>query len=353
MAPAVVPARELRGNVMNWVKWRAAAVVSAVTAAVAGTAAVSAAPASAAPVREAVGYRVTDLGTLPGAPDSTATGVNDRGDVVGRSGDHAVLWRNGRTVDLGTLGGSFSTAVDVNERGDVVGFSQVAGGADHAFVWRGGRLIDLSPLPGFSSSYATAVNDRGSVVGYSTGDGGMAAVMWRPDGTAVDLTAQTGLHEVNDLDNAGRLVGSVTPDGMNGYPALWYRGRTTVLSDRSGTASAINDRGGITGYFVSGVGNSFVWRGGRLTEIPLLPDLPAASLMQAQGINNRGQVVGFGGLDGFVWDSDTGTLSTLPGLIGFGPAAYDINDRGQIAGSAGTSPENLEPHAVLLSPKQH
>jgi uncharacterized membrane protein len=227
------------------------------------------------------------------------------------------------------------------------------GASDHAFIWRSGRLIDLSPLPGFSSSYATAVNDRGDVVGYNAGDGGISAVLWRPDGTVVDLTAETGLHEVTDLDNAGRLVGSVMPDGMNGYPALWYRGRTTVLSDQSGTASAINDRGEITGYFFVGVGNSFVWRGGQVTEIPLLPEMPEASMMQAQGINNRGQVVGFGGFDGFVWDSDTGTLSTLPGLTRLGPAAYDINDRGQIVGSAGTSPENLEPHAVLLSPQHH
>jgi probable HAF family extracellular repeat protein len=336
------------------VKWRGVAVVSAVTAAVAGMAVLTSAPASAAPVPDAPAYRVTDLGTLPGAPDSTAMGVNNRGDVVGTSGARAVLWRNGTIVDLGTLGGSYSAAVDVNERGDVVGYSWVAGGAgDHAFLWRRGRLTDLSPLPGFSSSYATAVNDRGDVAGYSVGDGGINAVLWRRDGTAVDLTAATGLHEVTDLDNAGRLVGSVMPDGMNGYPALWYRGRLTVLSDTSGTASAINDRGEITGYFVVGLGHSFVWRRGRLTEIPLLPDMPPASMMQAQGINNRGQVVGFGGFDGFVWNSHTATLTTLPGLTRFGSAGYDINDRGQIAGSAGTSPENLESHAVLLSPRHH
>ena len=339
---------------MNSVKWRGAAVVSAITAAVAGMAAVTSAPAAAsAPARQAPAYRVMDLGTLPGAADSTAMGVNNRRDVVGQSGAHAVLWRNGRIVDLGTLGGGYSAAVDVSERGDVVGYSQVADGGDHAFIWRRGRLIDLSPLPGFSSSYATAVNDRGDVVGFSVGDGGIRAVLWRPNGTAVDLTAETGLHQVTDLDNAGRLVGSVTPDGMNGYPALWYRGRLTVLSDTSGTASAINDRGEITGYFVAGAGSSFVWRGGRLTEIPLLPDMPEASMMQAQGINNRGQVVGFGGFDGFVWDSATGTLSTLPGLTRLGSAAYDVNDRSQIVGSAGTSPENLEPHAVLLSPRHH
>ena len=74
--------------------------------------------------------------------------------------------------------------------------------------------------------------------------------------------------------------------------------------------------------------------------------------MQAQDINNRGQVVGSGGYGGFVWDSDTATLSRLPGLAA-GPAAYDINNRGQITGSAGTTPDNREPHAVLLTPKHH
>jgi len=153
-------------------------------------AAVTSAAASAAPVQETSAYRVTDLGTLAGAPDSTAMGVNDRGDVVGQSGSHAVLWRNGSIVDLGTLGGSYSAAVDINERGAVVDYSQMAEGAgDHAFIWRTGRLIDLSPLPGFSNSYATSVNDRGDVVGYSFVVCGISALLWLPDCPALGFTA--------------------------------------------------------------------------------------------------------------------------------------------------------------------
>ncbi len=191
-------------------------------------------------------YRVIDLGTLPGASDSTALAMNERGDVVGQSGGRAVLWRNGRIVDLGTPAGSFSSAVDINEHGDVVGYSLI-GGTYQAFLWRRGRLVDLRALPGDQWSIPNAINDRGEIVGYSN-EPTLRAELWRPDGTPVDLTAATGLLQVNDLDNSGRLVGEVAPAGMNTIPVLWSRGQTTVLTDRSGSASAMNDRGEVTGY---------------------------------------------------------------------------------------------------------
>jgi probable HAF family extracellular repeat protein len=52
---------------------------------------------------------ITDLGTLDqGKRSSTATSINERGEVVGRRDTavwgvyHAFLWRNGKMTDLGT-----------------------------------------------------------------------------------------------------------------------------------------------------------------------------------------------------------------------------------------------------------
>ena len=67
-------------------------------------------------------------------------------------------------TDLGTLGGSESSATAINDRGEVVGYSTRSGdGSLHAFRHSDGRMIDL--LPGPTPSFANDINNRGEVVG--------------------------------------------------------------------------------------------------------------------------------------------------------------------------------------------
>lgn len=130
-------------------------------------------------------------GTLPGR----YYGVNRRGIAVGEvfapafgrtaSGDpiaHAVRWEKGKTRDLGTLGGTTSSASAVNDRGQVVGVSSLKHDARrHAFLWESGRMDDLGTLPGDRSSAATGIDSRGRVVGWSRDDRGTShAVLWTP-----------------------------------------------------------------------------------------------------------------------------------------------------------------------------
>ena len=129
--------------------------------------------------------QIRELPPLAGDTTSAATAINDKGQVVGISGDcgtavgatsarEAVMWVNGRPRVLGNLGGvAWNTPMALNERGDVVGFSNVSkeSGATpnwRAFMWTKERGIqDLGALDGFPLSQALGINEKRQVVGTS------------------------------------------------------------------------------------------------------------------------------------------------------------------------------------------
>lgn len=76
------------------------------------------------------------------------------------------MWRNGKVIDLGSLGGSFGAPFHINDRDQVVGLSNLPGNATyHAFLWQKGMMSDLSPLAGNSFSAAYGMNDAARLSG--------------------------------------------------------------------------------------------------------------------------------------------------------------------------------------------
>ena len=127
--------------------------------------------------------RLKDLGTL-GGDNSVALWVDDSGDVVGYADvpnptgctdpdcvHHAVLWRNGSTTDLGSLGSDpCSRAISINSSGQIVGFSAAVCGAfpTHGLLWEdGGRAVDLNTLVDTDMAllFPLYINERGEIAG--------------------------------------------------------------------------------------------------------------------------------------------------------------------------------------------
>jgi probable HAF family extracellular repeat protein len=103
------------------------------------------------------------------AATQIAQAVNNSGQATGSlTNGHPFLYSNGKTIDLGTLGGTSGYGSAINSQGDVVGTAQTASSQSHAFLYSNGAMKDLGVLPGDLSSAAVSINNLGQVVGTSS-----------------------------------------------------------------------------------------------------------------------------------------------------------------------------------------
>jgi probable HAF family extracellular repeat protein len=288
------------------------------------------------------GWVYRDLGTLGGL-DTSAIGINERGQVVGNAGDPArsFLWEKGRMTPLGSLGGGWSAAYAINDRGQVVGGSETKSGKGHAFLWEKGRMKDLGTLPGDLFSNALAINERGEVIGVSFGDTepSQRAFLWQ-NGRMRSLGALPGMRWSTPvgINRSGQIVGqSLSADGKTSRLFLWQNGRMTHLGTPRGKscfAIAINDDGHVI-VSCSSPGRAYLWQKGKLTNLGTLPDPSGRQpddTTWAVAINDHGQVVGTSRLHAFLWQGGKmRDLGVARGYGGSSPSA--LNDLGDVAGN--------------------
>jgi probable HAF family extracellular repeat protein len=172
--------------------------------------------------------QVHRLPSFPGDRYSAAIGINNRGEAVGPSGTvcqasfaaarHAVLWRDGKAIDLGSLGGVTSNFPEnINDRGQAVGFSGLTGDKTaHAFFWQDGVMRDLGTLPGDVFSAAFGINDDAQVAGQSCdASGNCRGFLWQ-DGVMTDLNdlipAHSGLQVLSAVFGTGPEIAGIAYD---------------------------------------------------------------------------------------------------------------------------------------------
>jgi probable HAF family extracellular repeat protein len=181
----------------------------------------------------------------------------------------ALRWVGGIPIELGVHkdGRIAVQAFGVNDRGQVVGYLSPGGAASfaHAFIWEQGRFTDLGTLPGTNLSFANAVNERGQVVGqsYNTRAPGTARAFLWEDGVILDLGMAAPQHTLSDpraINKKGEIVGT---SGVKLTAVAW------------------------------------LWRDGAMRDLNTLiamddPARPFVQLVEASGINDRGEIIARG-----------------------------------------------------------
>ncbi len=213
-----------------------------------------------------------ELDRLSGAVDLFTTGINDAGQVVGTTEvadastgkltQLAIMWDSAghsNVISAPDEGRSWASAISssgvvawnwANEEQNGEVWQQVS----EAYIWNGQSSTKLSALSSTDLCSVSALNDHG----YAVGQSGNHAVMWKPDGSVVDL----GIGIAYDINNFGQIVGEI--DGHGGV--VWNStGSITYLADYSnGYLSrpiAINDNGQIAGdlLLVDGAPMAAMW----------------------------------------------------------------------------------------------
>lgn len=298
----------------------------------------------------------------------------------------AVAQASYKVTDLGTLNnGVIGCAMGLNNHGwteSMDGYLDSSG----SFIGRAamnldGLKFDLGTLGGLDSWINWGgINEQGEAVGLAetsvldpNGEDFCAfgtkltcrPFVWR-NGVMTALPTLGGNNgQASAINNRGQITGqaqttvadAACPPYQTAPPVIWQKGKVqqlpTVAGDSDGLALGINDQGqavGTTGScsapFINPL-HAVLWQNSTAIELPTL----GASNNQAIAINNQGQIVGqSGSSDGttfyaVLWQN--GSITNLGTLSGdFASMATGINNKGQVVGSTLDSNFNFS-HAFI------
>jgi probable HAF family extracellular repeat protein len=299
-----------------------------------------------------------DLGSLGGADINSATAFpvkNNRGLIVGISD----------TDENNPLGEAFSCwpfyAAGVPTRKICRGFR-----------WEQGVMTPLPPFAGGYNSYATGANNRGQVVGWA--ENGVhdsscntafqilqfRAALWEPNGEMRELpplpgdstSAATAINDKGQVVGISGACGVAVGDVSAAHAVIWENEVPTRIPDFGGhawnTPTAINNDGVVVGFSLPAAADgtrfyrAFVWTKENGTK--MLDQIPGDVRSAAFGINNDGTIVGLSRTPGallraVVWQDAEAQIKNLNDLSVSGSPYLliggDVNAGGEIAGFTG------------------
>ncbi|HUJ31646.1 MAG TPA: PEP-CTERM sorting domain-containing protein [Candidatus Acidoferrum sp.] len=244
----------------------------------------------------------------PGAVQSTASGVNNLGQVVGSYRDGAsgpelgFLYSNGQFTTINVPGSTATYANGINDLGDIVGSyitsTTLSGGVtvntSHGFLYDGSTYQTID-LPGASDTELRGINDNGEIVGEAVPPGPLEAFTYSNGAFQIIGPSDSQLTEAYGINNLGQVVGYYRGPGVGFDGFIDDNGTYQTLDFPGGFDTelfGINNNGDIVGYTVS-PGTDFEYSNGTYTEV----FGPTGENADVQGINDHGQTVGLYGID--------------------------------------------------------
>jgi probable HAF family extracellular repeat protein len=229
---------------------------------------------------------------FPRSPDSTAQGLNSRGDIVGLYGPNLPAYEGteqsyvleGNTFqELVYPGAPYTLGLGINRNRKIVGWYADSNGNAHAFL-RTGKDYSNIDHPGSDNTIASNINNTGVIIG---------TYYQNASGIIHGFVLKKGVYVTID------------PDG-------------STFTEPVG----INSNGAIVGFWIdqNQLSHGFVYQDNEFTTI----DYPGADNTLLSGINDQGQMVGDYGDDiivgqhdwptpnAFFLDHGTFTLIQLP-----------------------------------------
>jgi probable HAF family extracellular repeat protein len=258
----------------------------------------------------AADYRFTKI-DFPNAVETTASGINARGDISGRYVDadgvvHGFLLRQGIFTTIDVPGASFTSARAINARGDIAGRMQDANGTDHAFLLQDGQFTQID-VPGASATVGRGINNAGDVTGNYIDSTGTEIGFVLRDGKFESVLANPCSSDVwMAMDNGRVLIGDncTDPDvGLLGYLRDSHGSFRIINFPIRGSYFCtaprwINERGDIVGAYIvannydecynQGAPRGFLLRQGKYIAF----DVPGSLDTFPLSINDDGVIVG-------------------------------------------------------------
>lgn len=270
---------------------------------------------------------MTALPVLPGNNNfSRGYAINDAGVIVGEDNNNstkAFKFENGVTTQIDGLQGPGSGGVahDINNSGQIVGGSS-NGSTTRPFLHENGITIDLGVPAGLPNSFgrAWAINDDGDIVGVARRADNVTsqATIWKEVNGTYAATTIGSLGDGNRFSEAFAInddevvvgysnvvIGTSTRDRGFIWTELTGLVELGTLGFNHSRATDINNRGQVVGNATAFAGNAsfggaaFLYEDGDLFNLNSFLVNPAGwVLLSAEGINEQGQIIGFGTFNG-------------------------------------------------------